>query len=147
MGVATPPAIEVTALSQLSFAVLDDNALVRKNLERVLRRYTDRLVVRGANLEETQAFPALILEHNIDIAILDLNLDFDEDGLVLGTNVARRAKALGFQGCMLLHSSGENLAAHMTEDGSAIHGVVAKTSETSRFLAGVMEGWEQFQTN
>jgi hypothetical protein len=32
-------------------------------------------------------------------------------------------------------------------DGFAIHGVVVKTSETSRFLAGVMKGWHQFQNN
>jgi hypothetical protein len=30
---------DLTGLSKLSFAVLDDNALVRKNLERVLLRY------------------------------------------------------------------------------------------------------------
>jgi hypothetical protein len=106
---------------------------------------SERVFVLGASLKECHAFPALMVERNIDVVILDLNLDFDEDGLVLGTDVARTAKVLGFQGCMLLHSSGENLMAHMTEEGSAIHGVVEKTSDTQRFLAGVMAGWKQFQ--
>ena len=96
--------------SGLVFAILDDNALVRQNVERVcrskLRADEQRSVFMGAKYEDCETFLHLIVDNRVDIAIIDENLEYDENRIhVSGTWIARRARQMGFQGYLLLHSA------------------------------------------
>ncbi|KAH9258730.1 hypothetical protein BASA81_003232 [Batrachochytrium salamandrivorans] len=141
------------ALSGLKFALVDDNALIRRNFYRLLTQNLgippDNILCMGETLLECKHFPTTICEGGVDIAIFDQNLDFesieDEDGTsIRGSNLALRAKRLGFTGCMILHSSD---AQHSSPDANnyIFHSTVEKTASPVKFATGVAKAWLQFK--
>ncbi|KAH9249458.1 hypothetical protein BASA81_012820 [Batrachochytrium salamandrivorans] len=102
-----------TVLSKLKFALVDDNLLIRKNVDRMLHRSLGvplaNLFTAGATMEECLCFPPNIIQYGADIAIFDQNIDFDSGETLKGSDLAFQAKQLGFKGCLILHSSDVNL--------------------------------------
>lgn len=142
------------ALSGLRFALVDDNALIRRNFYRLLTQNLgvppDNILCVGETWQECKDFPTAICEGGVDIAIFDQNLDFDqtagdEDGAsIRGSDLALRAKRLGFTGCMILHSSD---AQQSSPDANnyVFHSTVEKTASPVKFATGVAKAWLQFK--
>jgi hypothetical protein len=129
----------------LCFAILDDNLLVRKNLERLVSAYLQSGVtsfVRGRCIAECAMFPQEVLDRNVDVAIYDQNLEFDSCGMQ-GIDLAKQARERGFRGCQILHSAQENLAHSI--DASIFDGFVEKSASKSIVLAGITSAWHNHQ--
>ncbi|KAH9258731.1 hypothetical protein BASA81_003233 [Batrachochytrium salamandrivorans] len=133
-------------LCRLRFAMVDDNALIRKNFERLMHRNLGvplaNLFIYGATLEETKLFPQRLMESSVDVAIFDQNLDFDEEFLK-GSELASEAKRLGFTGCLVLHSSDIKIAELMAT--GVFHGGVGKTADSAQFIDGLVNVHNRFE--
>ena len=153
----------------LTFAILDDNALVRKNVLRLVMQHAladrDSSFASGKTLEETLFFPHLISSKKVHVAIIDENLEYDsaasvsgngnsgsnhhtaantngEKGFVIsGTEIGRRARLRGFQGCLILHSANGELASHLPTE---FDGFIEKTSRKDEFIHGIEHAWMKF---
>jgi hypothetical protein len=136
----------LSELAGLKIAVIDDNLLVRSNVTRALRRYVpiDQLLVRGDTKEECDLFPFELVAQGIDLAIVDLHLDVSEDVSVSGCDVAKRAKLLGFKGCVIIHSSDVYLA-DLLQEGAPIHSVVEKNPDSQKLLLEFHRCWTEFR--
>jgi len=141
-----------TVPKNLIVAVLDDNSLVRMNVQRILHKDLEASpssVVRGATYDECINFVNYLVDTQPDIAVFDENLDFDREGSLSGTRIAKKARELGYEGCMVRHSS-ETLA--VAQDGSRtakcdplFDGTIEKTCQKSDFLLGICEAWRSYQ--
>jgi hypothetical protein len=131
----------------LQYAVLDDNRLVRKNLERILTKHLkahEISVYRGATLHEASFFPHEIVQVKVDVAIFDECLDYEDDSAVTlsGTKLADAARTLGFKGCAILHSA----HAHLSDGNHEVFdGVIEKTSSKTSLLKGLELAWATYQ--
>jgi hypothetical protein len=132
---------EFEALNRLTFAVLDDNKLIRVNVEHILKRSfpLSTITSSGETVQDCLVFPLEILCNQVDIALVDLNLDY-EDALLKGNDVARQCLGLGFRGCLVLHTSDTCIP-----DAEMFHGLVEKTADKTKFLRGVLGAWQAFQ--
>lgn len=134
-------------LRTLRFAIVDDNALIRKNVERILLHMLNipkgNILLFGATFEEAQRFPQAICSQRVDIAIFDQNLDFDEHGSLLGSELVLEAKLCGFKGCCILHSSDSCLNDLMLTN-TAFHGAVEKSANPIKFTNNVTRLWRDF---
>ena len=137
----------------LTFAILDDNALVRANLLRLVVQHlhADRKTsfATGQTLEEAIFFPHDIVAREVDVAIFDENLDYEPSptnpqvpSRMTGSELVRVARQRGFTGCAILHSANGDLS--MDYDKAAFDGFVEKTSKRHEFIEGIARIWVRF---
>jgi hypothetical protein len=131
-------------LSHLSYAVLDDNALIRKHLHHTLIKAlnipNECIILRGSCLEEVFQFAKEITTRNVDVAIIDQNLEYNNI-LYKGTDIAAEAKRLNFQNCLVIHSSDMNL--HTLVQSSYFHGAVEKSIDSYKLLDGILKAYKR----
>jgi len=128
---------DVALPCNVSFAILDDNLLVRRNAERMVSPST-LFLSRGRTREECMEFPQAIIEANVDIAIFDEHLDyFGLTTTIRGSHLAQRARELGFKGCIVLHSA----SSHVSSEMECIDGFVNKTTSRKEFMRGIHRAW------
>jgi FixJ family two-component response regulator len=129
----------------LSIAILDDNTLVRRNVERMCRVHlkASALFASGLTVQECHDFPEEIIERNVDISIVDENLDLD-DGMthISGTDLCRHARANGFKGCLILHSAQSPTKALLDQ---CLDGFVEKTADREAFCSGIAKAWKTYR--
>ena len=128
----------------LRFAIVDDNLLTRKNLERIvtihLHANGQETFAMGATLEECMTFIENIVDQQTDIAIFDENLEFGAEGEYRsGTELGRMARRNGFNGCMILHS-----AQFPEELDASFDGFIEKTGSRRRIVEGILKAWQNF---
>jgi hypothetical protein len=131
----------------LRYAILDDNSLVRRNIERIVRTHlkADKMSFsRGETLAECHQFLQQIVDEDVDIAIFDENLEFEHDKHLSGTELAIKARQIGFRGCIISHSA--RFLDEMTL-AEAFDGFVEKTSSWKEFAKGVANAWQIHQQN
>jgi len=124
----------------LTLALVDDSVLVRKSLQQIFKKRIDSSqfsFVTGNSYEEALAFPSELINKQVDIAIFDENLEYDE-AVLKGTSLAVLAREKGFHGCSILHSANAGLAASLN---SAFDGFVEKTASYDVFIAGIQAAW------
>jgi len=134
-----PQSNEVTLPSNLRFAILDDNSLVRKNVERISKVHLNadaKSFSRGRSFEECLKFAEELVSSEVDIAIFDENLEFDDIHLS-GSDIARLARQRGFTGCMVRHSA----QTVVEPAGSLFDGYVEKTTSRQDFASGIAQAW------
>lgn len=90
-------------------AVLDDNAMVRFAIQNLLpsrlQAHASSFVM-GQNRHECESFVDQIVLQQVDLAIVDENLEFEDEGFVeFGHNIGRKARERGFKGCLILHTT------------------------------------------
>lgn len=133
-------------LSKLKFALVDDNVLIRKNMDRMLHGSLGvplaNLLTVGATMDECLRFPPSVIAHGADIAIFDQNIDFDCGETLKGSDLAFQAKQLGFKGCLILHSSDVNLLQILSQ--GVFHGAIEKSANSAKLVQGIDEAWTRF---
>lgn len=131
-------------LRRLRFALIDDNVLIRKNFQRLLHQGLgvplESLFAFGGTCEDSKRFPQWLAANQVDVAIFDQNLDFEDDEFLKGSELAREAKRLGFAGCLVLHSSDLELC-ELLESG-VFHGGVEKSADSAKFVEGLVQVWK-----
>ena len=134
----------------LTFAVLDDNLLVRRNLDRVIALHlkgSKSSFTRGATSQEALFFPHELVSLDVDIAVFDENLDYDDvvpifssSGMAAttlkGSHLALVARQLGFKGCMILHSAHAS-ANSCCQSSHIFDGFIEKTASRHALIAGI----------
>ena len=132
--------------SGLVFAVLDDNNLVRMSVMRSLMAApvscNKTSFAWGSTSRECLDFAKELLDRNVDVAIFDQNLDYDDNNQDLrlkGTELAKMARKQGYKGAIVLHSANEYLLS--IHEAEAFDGFVAKTASKREFLEGVNRAW------
>jgi hypothetical protein len=140
-GQISPRARTTKLPSNLCFAVLDDNSLVRKNVERISRvhlKSDPRSFSRGSHFEECLKFAEELVESEVDIAIFDENLEYGDVHLS-GSDIARLARQRGFTGCMVRHSAQTIVPGSCTD--SCFDGYIEKTTSRQAFAEGITKAW------
>jgi hypothetical protein len=131
----------------LTYAVLDDTNLIRKNVMRTLRadpvHCSDASFARGDNHRECDNFALEIVAQQVDVAIFDQNLDvLDSRGgeySVKGSEIAKQARELGYRGAAVLHTA-DNFSNVAQEEG-VFDGYVSKAASKRTFLEGLSQAW------
>jgi hypothetical protein len=139
-------------LAKLTVAVIDDNELVRVNLLHALIAYMprDQILVRGETDAECYGFPDELILHRVDLAVVSLKLDVTDETdatkhvSISGVDIAKAAKAKGFQGCMVILSSDVTLA-DVLKQGAPVHAVVKKTADTRTLLWRLLSARDLFE--
>ena len=132
----------------LKFAVLDDNLLVRRNVERTLRTFLyahPESFVRGENLKECKNFIDEVLKAQVDVAIFDENLEFEEE-IIRGSQMGKLARELGFKGCLILHSAQVEGSSSLLFDG-IFDGFIEKTASKKMLANGILLAWNKHKEN
>ncbi|KAH9261155.1 hypothetical protein BASA81_000859 [Batrachochytrium salamandrivorans] len=131
-------------LAKLKFALVDDNLLIRRNFERLMQSQlgipADRIMTMGETEEDCIKFLKRICQDQFDVAIFDQNLDYDHD--IKGNELAKQARAMGFKGCLILHSSDAQLAKFL--ESGVFHGVVEKSVQACTFVDGLAVAWQGY---
>jgi DNA-binding NarL/FixJ family response regulator len=124
------------------FAVLDDNALVRASLERMLRDTlfaSARSFLAGQHPEDAQRFVSELIFNQVEVAIFDENLEY-EDVTLAGHELGRLAREMGYEGCLVLHSA--QVESSIPEEFLLpFDGYVSKTAHRKVFVAGIERAW------
>jgi len=126
----------------LVYAMLDDNLLVRRNLERIIKLHLKgdvKSFSRGDNMKDCQFFPHELFLREVDVAIFDENLDFG-DTTLYGSMLASKARQLGFKGCAVLHSA----HAALQPDNAVFDGFVEKTASRHILVTGLESAWASY---
>jgi hypothetical protein len=102
----------------------------------------ENLLVWGSTEAECHAFGREICTRRVDVALIDMFLEFDEgETLILGTQIAKQARALGFQGCLIAHTANDS-----HEDVEKMfHGIIGKTSDKERLVKEICQLWTAFR--
>jgi len=137
-----PPSPTSSLPEGLVIAVLDDNQLVRKNVARICRSDLKgdelKFLAIGDVVEDCERFINDIIAFQVDIALFDENLDYDEVHRS-GTTLAQEARRRGFKGCALLHSA----AAPGKDLDSAFDGHVEKTADRGQFCENIARAYHR----
>jgi CheY-like chemotaxis protein len=105
-----------TPIGSMWIAVLEDSALQRKMIKRVLSKEfpnvnNSNVVVHGATLKEIRAFPDFVLSHEppFTTIIIDQHLGRDENNqMVKGTDIVKTLRQLGCVATILINSANGN---------------------------------------
>jgi hypothetical protein len=129
----------------LTFAALDDSALVRFNLDRVFKTYFNagpESFTCGAVRAECDEFISRILSKQVQVAIIDENLEYDDETM-FGHNLGRLSRERGFRGCLILHTA-QMQTSFPKEFLEPFDGYVEKTAQRKVFVDGVNAAWKHF---
>jgi hypothetical protein len=129
----------------LTIAAIDDSLLVRKSLAHIFKKYlnasgTDSFI-SGSTRQEALFFSKDVVEHNVDIAIFDENLEFEGE-VIRGTDLAADARRNGFTKCAILHSADQGLA---QINNSIFDGFIEKTVSKQRFVEEIARVWNDYR--
>ena len=131
----------------LVIAILDDNVLSRRFLVRFCQNHLKCSVdsfAMGSSLKETLAFIDEILKRSPSLVIFDQHLEHAEDEykIILGTDLAKLARAKGYQGAIVIHTANDQVLE--TLDFSIVDGGIAKTLSTKRLIEGFQAAWQRY---
>lgn len=100
--------------------------------------------MRGDTDAECRAFAQEIVDRNVDIAVFDQNLDiFNSNGEefeIKGSDIARKARELGYRGVAVLHTADQYSS--IFEENGLFDGYISKAASTHAFLEGLIRAWE-----
>ena len=131
----------------LSFAVLDDNLLSRKFLERFIQRHfrPRSVVLMGATADEASAFADHVVEQQPDVAVFDQMLEYDE--MMFGSDVAQDARKHGFKGCAVMYTANEQAIEQFVNkgvyDGGFSKSLASKSDLVARAFARAWRKYSQ----
>lgn len=134
-------AIDAMPTLPLVCAALDDNAVVRRFIESTFKSQllVDGYFVRGACFEQAIKFPREIVRKNVNVAIFDRHLDFEDGKAIDGLQLLREARLLGFHGLAILHTC--DLPTHETL--SEFDGYILKSASRGTFARAIQTIWTE----